>query len=106
MAIPLLGAAVPRLGQLAIRTDAGLGERAPEQAFIGARHRLIGLRPDVETLGVQVRTHSRTIAIKTMMLAHAMPPLPKGSATLRCFALAMRSRATALTSAHPPSESR
>jgi hypothetical protein len=38
--------AISRLGQLAIRTDAGLGVEAPEQAIVGRRDRRVLVHAD------------------------------------------------------------
>src|SRR5260370_41193432 len=103
MIMAVFRAAVPRLSQLAIGSNARARERTPESAFVRTRNRRIGLRPDILVLGRKIRTQPGTFNIET--IAHAAPLLfSKGSATLRCFAPPIRSRATALTAAHPPSK--
>src|SRR5579872_958115 len=57
--------AVPRLGQLAIGADAGLGKTAPEEAGVGIRHGRVLLRPDELALPVKRGTQSRSIRIET-----------------------------------------
>src|SRR5258708_40150138 len=75
MAIAVGRTAVPRFRHLAIRPDAGLGQRAPEESVIGARHGGVGFGPDILALGMKRRTQPRTIGIEPLgFFHHATPP--------------------------------
>src|SRR5215813_6781611 len=75
VAAAIAGAAVARLGQLAIRADTGLRHAAPEQAVTGAWDGGIRLRPDVLALPMQRGAQPRTICIEAIRyVAHAAPP--------------------------------
>ena len=53
VAVTHTGAAVTRLSQLTVGTDAGLRHGAPEQAVIGARHGRVRVSPYVLAFPVQ-----------------------------------------------------
>lgn len=53
VAAALAGTAISRLGQFAVRSDAGLRHGAPEKAVAGAGNRGIRRGPDVLALPVQ-----------------------------------------------------
>src|SRR6267142_1409056 len=75
MAVAVGRTAVPRLRNFAIGSDAGLGERAPEETVIGARHGGVGFGPDILALGMKRRTQPRTIGIEPLgFFHHATPP--------------------------------
>jgi len=58
--------AVARLGQLAVRPDAGLSVDAPEQAFIRMRHGWVGLGQDELRLPAQGRAEAGMIGIEAI----------------------------------------
>ncbi len=77
MARPELRRAVAGFGQFAVRTDAGLGMHAPEQAVVGWRHCGIALRQDELTLPAQRRAEVFAVGIEAISVGHqhhAAPP--------------------------------
>src|SRR5438105_5997656 len=75
MAVPVRGTAVARLRELAVGTDAGLREPAPEKAIVTSRHRGIGIRPDVLALPMQRGAESGAFRVEAIrFLDHATPP--------------------------------
>ncbi len=71
----VLRTAIPRLGQFAIRANAGLCVQAPEKAVIANRHRGIGFGKDELALPAQRWTEVRIIGVEAVQfLDHAAPP--------------------------------
>jgi len=67
--------AIAGFSQLAIRTDAGLCVKAPEQAVVGAGHRRVRLRENELPFPTQGRTEVRMIGVEAIRFAdHAAPP--------------------------------
>src|SRR6202008_1765243 len=70
-----LWGAVSGFGHVAVRSDAGLGVHAPEQAVIGTLHVGVGLGQDELTLPAQRGAQIRVIRIEAIAIAnHAAPP--------------------------------
>src|SRR5579883_2956676 len=64
-----------RLGQLAVRPDAGLGVHAPEQAVVRRLHPRVRFRGNELPLPAQRRTQIRIVRIEALAIAdHAAPP--------------------------------
>src|SRR5712675_702459 len=59
-------AAIPRLGQLAVRPDARLRHAAPEQPVIARGHRGVRIGPDVLALPVKSGTQSGTFSVESI----------------------------------------
>lgn len=67
--------AIAGLSQLAIRADAGLCVKAPEQAVVGAGHSRVRLRENELPFPTQGRTEVRMIGVEAIRFAdHAAPP--------------------------------
>src|ERR1700739_2996441 len=70
-----LRVAVAGFGYFAVRSDAGLGVQAPEQAIVGALYIGVGLGQDELTLPAQRGAQIRVIRIEAIAIAnHAAPP--------------------------------
>jgi len=75
MTCTALRTAVARLGQFAIRSNAGLCVQAPEKAIIAGGHRRIVLSQNELAFPTQVGTQVRMAGIETIrFLDHAAPP--------------------------------
>src|SRR5690348_13550248 len=68
--------AIARLGQLAVRSNAGLRVNTPEVAVITWRHRWIGFDIQINPLPAQRRTQVRMVRIETFPFVdnHARSP--------------------------------
>ena len=75
VAATLAGTAISRLGQFAVRANAGLRHGAPEKTIAGTWDRGIRRGPDVLALPVQRGAQPRTVSIESFRyVAHAAPP--------------------------------
>jgi hypothetical protein len=75
VAATLTGTAISRLGQFAVRPNAGLSHGAPEQAIAGAGDRGIRRGPNVLALPMQGGAQPCTFCIESFWyVAHAAPP--------------------------------
>ena len=78
MALPDGVAAVARLGQLAVWSDACLGVHAPEQTVVAGRHSSVALGINEEPLPAKRGTQVRVTRVEALALGfgnHAPPPL-------------------------------
>ncbi len=78
MALPDGVAAVARLGQLAVWSDACLGVHAPEQTVVAGRNSSVALGINEEPLPAKRGTQVRVTRVETLALGfrnHAPPPL-------------------------------
>ena len=75
MACAALGTAVSRLCQFAVRTDAGLGVQAPEEAVVACRLRSVGFGENELALPAQRRTQIRGVEVEAVRFPnHAATP--------------------------------
>ncbi len=78
MALPDGVAAVARLGQLAVWSDACLRVHAPEQTVVAGRHSSVALGFNEEPLPAKRGTQVRVTGVEALALGfrnHAPPPL-------------------------------
>src|SRR5690348_14403267 len=68
--------AIARLGELAVRPNAGLSVHTPEVAVVARRHRRIRLNVEVDPLPTQRRTQVRMVRVEALPFVdnHARSP--------------------------------